>query len=112
MYDQLRANYLSLIVPQILDSLDRTDLLFRRCLRVFQKICGVWGILPPTYEVFDELSVTTTLPVAFGGFCDVYKGTLSGKNVGIKRLRISATGDRVAVRQVARLCIFGSIVKP
>ena len=107
-----RANYLSLIAPQILDGLDCTGPPFRKCLRLLQKICSSRTVLPSAYEVSDKLSVTATSPVAFGGFCDVYKGTLSGENVGIKRLRISTTGDQAAVKQVAHLCIFGSIVKP
>ena len=107
-----RATYLSLIVPQILDGLDCTGSPFRKCLRLLRKICSALTVLPSTYELSDELSVTTNLPVAFGGFCDVHKGTLSGENVCIKRLRISATGDRVVIRRVTRVYIFGSIAKP
>ena len=107
-----RATYLSLIVPQILDGLDCTGSPFRECLRLLQKICSFRTVLPAAYEVSEKLSVAATPPVAFGGFCDVYKGTLSGESVGIKRLRISTTGDQVAVKRVAHFHIFGSIVKP
>ena len=69
-------------------------------------------VLPSTYEISDVLLVTTILPIAHGGFCDVYKGTLSGENVCIKRLRISTMGGQAAVKQVAHFHIFDLIVKP
>ena len=106
------ANYVSLIAPQILDNLDNRGSPFRKCLHLLQKICGSRAVLPSTYEVSGELLVTTTLPIAYGGFYDVYKGTLSGENVCIKRLRISAAGDLAAVKRVAHFRIFDSIVKP
>ena len=58
-------------------------------------------ILPSTYEVSGELSCTATQPIAFGGFCDVYKGRLGLERVCIKRLRISVTGNRMLVKQVS-----------
>ena len=106
------ANYTSLIAPQTLHNLDNRGSPFRKCLRLLQKICGSRAILPSTYEITDELLVTTTLPSAYGGFCDVYKGTLSGENVCIKRLRVSAAGDRAAVKRVAHFRIFDLIFKP
>ena len=69
-------------------------------------------VLPRNCEVSDELSVPTTKPVAFGGFCDAYKGTLSGENVCVKRLRISSESGQAAVKRVTYFHIFGSIVKP
>ena len=57
-------------------------------------------ILPLTYEVSSELSFTSTRAVAFGGFCDVYSGSLDLENVCIKRPRISATVDEALVKRV------------
>jgi len=57
-------------------------------------------VLPPTYEVSGELSLSTMEVVAYGGFCDVYRGTLGGASVCIKRLRISITGDQEMIRKV------------
>jgi hypothetical protein len=93
--------------PQILDDLDSMSSPSRKCLHVLRKICSSRMILPSAYEVSGELSFTTTEPVAFGGFCDVYKGTLGGADVCIKRLRITTTGDRAAVRRVTHPRIFG-----
>ena len=69
-------------------------------------------VLPPTYEASEELSVPATQPVTFGGFSDIFKGTLSGGSVCVKRLRIATTGDLVAIKRVTAFHIFGSIVKP
>lgn len=67
---------------------------------MLQKICSLRMILPTTYKVSGELSFDATQPVAFGGFCDVHKGYLGAADVCIKRLRISATGDREMVKKV------------
>ena len=106
------ASCVSLIALQIFYGLDYADSSSGKCLRLLQKICSSWTVLPPTYEVSDELSVPATLPFAFGGFCDIFKGTLAGESVCVKRLRISTMGDQAAVKQVTRFHIFGLIVKP
>ena len=93
-------------LSQILDNLNPLDPPSRKCPQVLQKLCSSRAIPPLGYEVSGELSITTTQPVAFGGFCDVYKGTLGGADVCIKRLRISTMGGRVAVKQVTYRCIF------
>ena len=85
---------------QILDNLDPTGEPFRKCLHVLQKICSSRMTLPAMYEVSGTLLFSTTEVKAYGGFCDVYKGTLDTSDVCIKRLRISATGDRKKVKQV------------
>jgi len=51
--------------------------------------------------VSGELSLSTMEVVAYGGFCDAYRGTLGGAGVCIKRLRISTTGDQAMVRKVS-----------
>ena len=100
------ANYVPLIHPQILNDLDGMGLQTRKCLYVLRKICSSRMILPSVYEVSGELSLATGQPLAYGGFCDAYKGFLGGADVCIKRLRISTMGGQVAVRQVTHHCIF------
>ena len=73
----------------------------RKCLHILQKICSSKRILPPTYEVSGELSLSTMEVAAYGGFCDAYRGTLDRAGVCIKRLRISTTGDQAMVRKVS-----------
>lgn len=69
-------------------------------------------ILPATYEVSGTLSFNTTQAVAYGGFCDAFKGSLGNSDICIKRLRISATGDREMVKQVPHPRNLGVIVMP
>jgi len=57
-------------------------------------------ILPSTYEVSGELSLSTMGVVAWGGSCDVYKGSLGGVGVSIKRLRIPVMGEQGPVKKV------------
>jgi len=73
----------------------------RKCLHVLQKICGSRIILPSTYEVSGELSLSTEGVIAYGGFCDVYQGFLGGAGVCIKLLRISDMGDQAMVKKVS-----------
>lgn len=60
-------------------------------------------ILPPMYEVTGTLSFNNKEAVAYSGFCDIYKGSLSITDVCIKRLRISTMSNRTKVKQVSRL---------
>ena len=41
------------------------------------------------------------MPIAHGGFGDVYQGYLGSETVCIKRLRIFVKGDRALVKQVS-----------
>ena len=74
----------------------------RKCLHVLQKICRSRRVLPSTYEVSGKLSFSTMGVVAYGGFCDVYKGSLGGADVCVKRLRVSNTGDQANIKKVSR----------
>ena len=76
--------------------------LSRKCLHVLQKICGSRMVLPSTYEASGKLSFSTMGVVAYGGFCDVYKGSLGEAGVCIKRLRTFATVDQTMIKQVSR----------
>ena len=57
--------------------------------------------LPPTYKISSEILLTTPHPSAFGGFCDVYQGSVGPESVCIKRFRIGITDERVFVMQVS-----------
>jgi len=58
-------------------------------------------VLPSTYEVSGEISLSAMEVVAFGGFCDVYKGSLGGADVCVKLLRTSPAGSRAMVKEVS-----------
>ncbi|KAF8066910.1 kinase-like domain-containing protein [Lyophyllum atratum] len=65
-----------------------------------QRLAAVSGLYPLRYElkgiVYDNQS-----PVNFGGFADIFKGTLQGQTVCIKALRISEQTDIDYVMKVS-----------
>jgi len=69
-------------------------------------------ILPPSYELSGELSFSTHEVVAFGGFCNVYKGTYGAAEVGIKRFRVNSTDNQEKVKEVYQRITFGWCVSP
>lgn len=75
---------------QILDGLDRAGSPFREGLHVLQEICGSRAVLPATYDMPDKLSLNTNW-VASDGSSAIYKGSLGGADVRIKRLRTYTT---------------------
>ena len=85
----------------MLGQLDRKGQPFRKCFQVLQKICGGRSTLPTSYHVPEALALTSEMPVAFGGFCDAYKGTLgAGVDICIKKIRISSRGNMDEVKRV------------
>ena len=87
---------------QILGSLDSTGAPFRKCLHLLGKICSSRTVLPPSYELSGELSFSTHQEIAYGGFCDVYKGARGSAEVCIKRFRVNSTDNQEKVKQVYR----------
>ena len=79
----------SLLKPaQALDGLDPPSPASRKCLRELRSRCGTGAILPTSYTLSPDLLSIAPEPFASGGFGDVYKGTLNGSRVCIKRARV------------------------
>ncbi|KAF9779338.1 kinase-like domain-containing protein [Thelephora terrestris] len=76
-------------LDEILDVAPTADDVFRRCLHKLQTICTHKTILPSSYTISGDLVRVGNDPVAFGGFSDVWEGSLDGDKVCIKHLRIS-----------------------
>ena len=86
---------------QVLEQLDHTGQPFRKGLQVLKKVSGSRGTLPLLYQVPRVLPSISGLPVAFGGFCDVYKGKVdTGADVCIKKIRICSTDNVNELAQV------------
>lgn len=87
---------------QVVDVAPITDDVSRRCLHKLQTICSRHATLPSSYTIPGNLSRIGSDPVAFGGFSDVWGGTLDDRNVCIKYLRVSEqirkTVEKVSVR--------------
>ena len=80
--------------PQVLSTIPTTDDVFRQCLRKLRAICGCHTTLPSSHVVSDDLVTKHGgHPIAYGGFADVWEGTLSGRKVCVKVLRVSLNDD-------------------
>ena len=78
----------SLRPAQTLGSLNPSGPSFRKCLRELRKICGTKMILPISYILSSPLlNIDRQLSVS-GGFSDIYKGSLDGSTVCVKRIRV------------------------
>ena len=86
---------------QILDGLDRMSSPFRDGLRVLRRVCSSRAILPTTYGMPGKFSLSAAVPVASGGFSDVYKESFGGADVCIKQLRRYAKDDPVKIQRVS-----------
>ena len=65
---------------------------------MLRKICHSRKILPATYELAG-VQLVPEIQTAYGGFSDIYKGTLS-EAICIKKLRITTQGDQEKIREV------------
>ena len=74
--------------PQTLDILDPASPAFRKCLRELRNLCGTRMKLPTSYTLSSSLLNIGRQPVASGGSGDIYKGTLNGSMVCVKRVRV------------------------
>ncbi|KAF9644753.1 kinase-like protein [Thelephora ganbajun] len=75
-------------LDEVLERLDLSGPLSRRCLRELRGVCGTKGILPTSYKLSTDLLRIDPNPFAVGGFGDVYRGTLNGSSACIKRVRV------------------------
>jgi hypothetical protein len=69
-----------------------------RCSVTLQKLCGAFGLLPDSHVISDGLELTNPLPVACGGFADVYQGIYRGCPVAIKTLRLPDVEEQELAR--------------
>jgi len=64
-------------------------------------LCGIFGILPPSFVLEPTFDERETDPFATGGFSDVYKAILNRRPVVIKSLKVTTTADLGKVRRVS-----------
>ena len=72
---------------QVLERLDHSSDVSRKCRSELRSICGTAAILPKSYTILSRLTIDLK-PVASGGHGDVYEGTLDGSRVCVKRTRV------------------------
>jgi hypothetical protein len=76
--------------PKVLDDLDPSSAAFRKCLRELRSVCGTRGVLPTSYTLSPHLLNIDRDPFSSGGYGDVYRGTLDGSRICVKRVRVYA----------------------
>ena len=104
--------HLSLKQSQTLGGLDPSGAAFRKCLREFRDICGR-GILPTSCTLSSHLLNMRSELFDSGGYGDVYKGSLDGSNVCIKRIRVyTKDGPEKAMKVRYRLHRFHYLPLP
>jgi len=75
---------------QALDNLDPTTTTFSGTLSELQEICASRSVLPSSHVLSNDQLIIEEEPFAFGGYSDVYKGTLSNLGVCVKGLRVDS----------------------
>jgi hypothetical protein len=60
-----------------------------RCFIILRKVSLSHCILPKSYHIL-QVTLSDTIPYASGGFADIWKGQLDGRQVCIKAFRTQA----------------------
>jgi len=94
---------------QVISELPPGSEMYYRSLRALRKTCGIYGILPASFCMPQELTLVTTgkmkRPFASGGFSDVWKARdKNGRIFAIKHLRTYETDDLTRMKKVLRVC--------
>ena len=92
------------MLAQALGRLVHSSPTVRKCLRELQSICGTNMILPASFIPSYRLTISDE-PFASGGCGGVYRGTLDGSKVCVKRVRLHAIDDQSKSTKVCSLPI-------
>ena len=85
---------------QALDSLNPSHSASRKSIRELRSVGSTHMILPTSYTIASDRLTVDPLPFASGGFGDMHNGTLDGKAVCVKRLRVSGRDAMPAATKV------------
>lgn len=80
---------------------------YRRALRCMRKLCRTYNVLPSTFTVSGNLAWDPR-PSSQSAISDVYKGTLDGKLIALKALRVHIDN----VEAVKKVSLVGSLSLP
>jgi hypothetical protein len=87
--------------PQILNDPTLQETERNRCSVTLQKLCGACCLLPDSHIISDGLELTNELPIANGGFANVYQGSYRGRPVAIKALKLSQADETVLSKRAS-----------
>lgn len=69
-------------------------------MRVLRYLSGRWGVLPASYTLEGEIEIPETRAWTFGGFSEVWCGTLGDKKVAIKVIKIAIATNPKKMKEV------------
>jgi serine/threonine protein kinase len=84
----------------MLESGSLTDSQRRKYTAALRKLCGNRGILPTSHTITDDLNKVGELPIAGGGFAEVWEGNHRGRRVAIKVFRLYSSKDQTKVKKL------------
>lgn len=70
-----------------------------RCFKVLLKLSHVYGIFTKSYHLLG-LVLSDTIPYASGGYADVWKGQVDGRQVSVKAFRTQTTANLERIKRV------------
>ena len=69
-------------------------------MRVLRSLSGSWGVLPASYTLRGEVSVSDQWPLNCGGYSEVWRGTLGCEEVAIKAIHVTISADPEKMKKV------------
>jgi hypothetical protein len=92
---------------QLIDTLEHGSEIYHRSLRALRRTCGIYGLLPTSHLISEQLSLVTAgqmkRPFASGGYSDVWKARNDGGQIfAIKQLRTYVVDNLQHVKKVPR----------
>ena len=72
----------------------------QRTIRVLRSLCGSWGVLPASYTLLGEVTVTEMIPWTFAGFGEIWCGTWGCEKVAVKVIKITGATDPNKLKKV------------
>ena len=90
---------------QVVSSTTGNPSLRDRCFRVLSNASSTHGILPKSYFP-PRVTLSDSTYYSSGGFADVWKGQLDGKQVCVKALRIQMLGGLDRIKRVCYSSLF------
>ena len=76
-----------------------------RCFRLLCKVSPAQGVLPKSY-LLPEVTLSSDIPFASGGFADVWKGQQDGNQVCVKAFRTQPVANLDKVKRVCGSSLF------
>ncbi|KAI0934912.1 hypothetical protein AcV5_006602 [Taiwanofungus camphoratus] len=99
MEDSAAASFMDLL-DQAMDRMEKSCRLYTRVFHTLRRLCASTGTFPSsTILSSSDLVKVNELPVASGGFADVWSGRYQNKSVALKAFRVYEQADLQKIRK-------------